>query len=139
MSELDGRLLFAVPKKGELHKQCISLLKGADINFHRPNRLDIALVQNLPMAIVFLPETDIAKFVGQGNVDLGITGRNVIAEFQISSKVEEIIELGFGNCELQVQVPIKSQINDVKELVGKRIVTRFKGLTTEYFEELDKQ
>ncbi|KAL4259201.1 ATP phosphoribosyltransferase, partial [Pleurotus pulmonarius] len=32
---LDGRLLFAIPKKGRLHEKCLSLLAGADIQFRR--------------------------------------------------------------------------------------------------------
>ncbi|CAJ0744981.1 23789_t:CDS:2 [Entrophospora sp. SA101] len=139
ISQLSDRLLFAIPKKGRLHEHCISLLEGADITFHRNNRLDIALVHNLPIAIVFLPAADIAKFVGEGNVDLGITGQDIIAESQMSSKVEVILELGFGKCKLQVQAPVRNQIKDVKELVGKRIVTSFEDLVANYFGELDKQ
>ncbi|CAG8456744.1 12428_t:CDS:2 [Rhizophagus irregularis] len=118
INQLPDRLLFAIPKKGRLHEQCISLLKGADINFHRHNRLDIALVKNLPLALIFLPAADIAKFVGDGNVDLGITGQDMVEECEVSDKIDEIMELGFGHCKLQVQVPIKSGINKVEELVA---------------------
>src|SRR5436190_823621 len=89
ISQLPDRLLLAIPKKGRLHEHCISLLKGADINFHRPNRLDIALVKNLPIALVFLPAADIAKFVGDGNVDLGITGQDMVAECDVADKIDE--------------------------------------------------
>lgn len=139
ISQLSDRLLLAIPKKGRLYEHCILLLKGADINFHRHNRLDIALVHNLPIALVFLPAADIAKFVGEGNVDLGITGQDIIAESQMSSKIEVMLELGFGKCKLQVQAPVRNQIKDVKELVGKRIVTSFEVLAAKYFGELDKQ
>jgi len=30
--------------------------------------------------MVFLPASDIAAYVGEGNVDLGITGQDIIAE-----------------------------------------------------------
>jgi hypothetical protein len=72
--ELSDRLLLAVPKKGRLHEKCLQLLEGADIQFRRKNRLDIALSTNLPVAIIFLPASDIPQFVGAGDVDLGITG-----------------------------------------------------------------
>ncbi|CAG8449600.1 11706_t:CDS:2 [Funneliformis mosseae] len=137
--QLPDRLLFAIPKKGRLHEHCVSLLKGADINFHRYNRLDIALVKNLPIALVFLPAPDIAKFVGDGNVDLGITGQDMVEECQVTDKVDQIMELGFGCCKLQVQVPIKSGINHVEELVGKTIVTSFDVLAAKYFAELDQE
>lgn len=32
------------------------------------------------MALVFLPASDIPRFVGEGNVDLGITGKDMVAE-----------------------------------------------------------
>ena len=139
ISQLPDRLLFAIPKKGRLHEHCISLLKGADINFHRPNRLDIALVKNLPIALVFLPAADIAKFVGDGNVDLGITGQDMIEECEVADKIDEIMELGFGRCKLQVQVPIKSGIKNIEELVGKKVVTSFDVLSAKYFAEFDNK
>lgn len=79
---LQGRMLFAIPKKGmcslpshprqlppwhpltpksvplcpsnppgRLYEKCLELLSGADIQFKRQNRLDVALVQNHPMAL----------------------------------------------------------------------------------------
>ena len=45
-NSLNDRLLFAVPKKGRLHTACLDLLSGSDIQFHRHNRLDIALVSS---------------------------------------------------------------------------------------------
>ncbi|CAI2177085.1 11974_t:CDS:2 [Funneliformis geosporum] len=137
--QLPDRLLFAIPKKGRLHEHCVSLLRGADINFHRYNRLDIALVKNLPIALVFLPAPDIAKFVGEGNVDLGITGQDMVEECQVTDKIDKILELGFGCCKLQVQVPIKSGINQIEELVGKKIVTSFDVLASKYFAEIDQK
>ncbi|KAF9365987.1 ATP phosphoribosyltransferase (ATP-PRTase) (ATP-PRT) [Mortierella sp. NVP85] len=137
IKDLPDRLLFAVPKKGRLHASCLSLLEGADIQFHRKNRLDIALVKNLPMALVFLPAADIAKFVGEGNVDLGITGQDMIAEAEAENKVDQLLELGFGKCRLCVQVPVKDGAANVQELVGKRIATSFEGISSKFFNKVD--
>ncbi|KAF3940163.1 hypothetical protein ABW19_dt0202230 [Dactylella cylindrospora] len=136
VNHLDGRLLFAVPKKGRLHESALTLLQGSDIQFHRHNRLDIALCINLPIALVFLPAADIPVFVGEGRCDLGITGQDQVMESQTVS-VEEILELGFGKCKLQVQAPEKGAFNDPKELVGKNVVTSFTHLTTEYFRAIE--
>ncbi|KAF8939952.1 ATP phosphoribosyltransferase (ATP-PRTase) (ATP-PRT) [Dissophora ornata] len=137
IKDLPDRLLFAVPKKGRLHTSCLSLLEGADIQFHRKNRLDIALVKNLPIALVFLPAGDIAKFVGEGNVDLGITGQDMVAEAEAEDKVTEILELGFGKCRLCVQVPVKGGATKAEDLVGKRIATSFEGISAKFFREID--
>ena len=51
--------------------------------------------------------------------------------------MEEILDLGFGACKLQVQVPQKGTVTDTKQLVGKNIVTSFTGLTEAYFAKLE--
>lgn len=40
-----------LPTTGRLYEKCLELLAGADIQFRRQNRLDVALVQNHPMAL----------------------------------------------------------------------------------------
>lgn len=92
---------------------------------------------NFPIALIFLPAADIAKFVGEGNVDLGITGQDMIAEAGV--QVEEIMQLGYGKCKLCVQVPQDSGITSSKDLVGKRVVTSFTTMATEYFAKLDAE
>ena len=70
-------------------------------------------------------------------MDLGITGQDQVAESQVG--VEELIELGFGRCKLQVQVPEKGPIQEPRELIGKNIVTSFTLLASEYFAKLEKE
>jgi ATP phosphoribosyltransferase len=53
--------------------------------------------------------------------------------------VEELMELGFGKCKLQVQVPEKGPIQVPRELIGKNIVTSFTLLASEYFARLEEQ
>jgi len=137
VKELEGKLLFAIPKKGRLYQKCQQLLEGANIQYYRRNRLDIALSTNLPIALVFLPAADIPKFVAEGSIDLGITGQDMIAESNV--KVNQLVELDFGKCDLCVQVPITSGIKDPKELVGKRIVTSFTHLSKQFFGKLDEE
>ncbi|PBK80556.1 ATP phosphoribosyltransferase [Armillaria gallica] len=134
---VDGRLLFAIPKKGRLHDKCVSILAGADIQFRKNDRLDVCLVKNHPIALVFLPAADIPSFVGQGNVDLGITGHDVILEAKMQEHITEVLRLGFGKCKLQVQVPETGPIKSVQDLAGKRVVTSFEVLAGEYFGKLD--
>jgi ATP phosphoribosyltransferase len=86
---------------------------------------------------VFLPAADIPSFVGKGNVDLGITGHDVILEAAMQNHVSEALKLEFGQCALQVQVPESGSIQTVEDLAGKRIVTSFEVLAKEYFGKLD--
>ncbi|KAF5865480.1 ATP phosphoribosyltransferase (ATP-PRTase) (ATP-PRT) [Aspergillus alliaceus] len=134
VNHLEGRLLFAAT---------LDLLAGVDIQFRRETRLDIALVKNLPIALIFLPAADIPTFVGEGRVDLGITGRDQVAEHDAqlpngeTSDVEEIMDLGFGACKLQVQVPEKGNVTEAKQLIGRNVVTSFTGLTEAFFAKLE--
>lgn len=86
---------------------------------------------------IFLPASDIPSFVGKGNVDLGITGHDVILEAQMEERVTEVLRLGFGKCGLQVQVPETGSIQSVEDLAGKRVVTSFEVLAGEYFSKID--
>lgn len=86
---------------------------------------------------VFLPASDIPSFVGKGNVDLGITGHDVILEGKLQEHTTEVLRLGFGKCALQVQVPESGPYQSVDDLAGKRIVTSFEVLAGQYFGDID--
>lgn len=132
-----GNCRLAIPKKGRLYTQVLELLKGAGINFRREPRLDIALCTDMPITLVFLPAADIAKYVGEGNVDMGITGIDIIEESNV--EVKTIMELGFGKCKLCVQAPVKDKITDIETLAGKRVVTSFPNLSQKFFDDIDKK
>lgn len=135
VNHMTDRLLFAVPKKGRLYEKCVEMLKGADIQFRRSNRLDIALCLNLPIALIFLPAADIPTFVGEGRCDVGITGYDQVLESEVD--VQMGLDLSFGKCKLQIQVPQNGPYQKPEELIGKTIVSSFTNLTTKYFEKLE--
>lgn len=100
--------------------------------------MDIALSTNLPIALIFLPAADIPIFVGEGNCDLGITGLDQIKEADMFDSIEDLLDLEFGKCKLQIQVPAEGPYNEAKELIGKKIVSSFTKLASDYFGELEK-
>lgn len=130
-----GNCKFAIPKKGRLFEKVAELLEGAGIEYRREPRLDVALCKDLPITLIFLPAADIAKYVGEGNVDIGITGIDVVEESNV--EVERVMELGFGKCKLCVQAPVANNITDPAQLSGGRIVTSFPYLTQKYFKAFD--
>lgn len=127
---------FAIPKKGRLFEKVNDLLKGSGIEYRREPRLDLAICKHLPVTLVFLPASDIAKYVGDGNVDIGITGIDVVEESNVN--VERITDLGFGGCKLCVEAPINMKISDITTLAGGRIVTSFPHLTKKFFDPMDE-
>eukprot|EP00451_Oxyrrhis_marina_P001745 CAMPEP_0204255440 /NCGR_PEP_ID=MMETSP0468-20130131/3227_1 /ASSEMBLY_ACC=CAM_ASM_000383 /TAXON_ID=2969 /ORGANISM="Oxyrrhis marina" /LENGTH=321 /DNA_ID=CAMNT_0051229329 /DNA_START=36 /DNA_END=1001 /DNA_ORIENTATION=+ len=136
------RVLFAVPKKGRLAEKVKDLLKGAGVNYVRPDRLDVADVKDLNVTLVFLPCADIPRYVGEGNVDIGITGLDCLEEAKANGVAEgavvEVMRLGFGQCRLCVQAPVtEGAMAAPADFVGKRVVTSFPGLTRDFFDKLD--
>ena len=121
----------------------MDLLEGSSIKFRRKDRVDIALVTNLPIALVFLPAADIPTFVGEGKVDLGITGGDQVAEHEAGTPstdttgVVQLLDLEFGRCRLQVQVPEVGALTEAKDLVGRNVATSFVNLTRAYFDRLE--
>lgn len=135
---MNGRMLFGVPKKGRLHDKVIKILQGSGLDFIRLPRLDLATCKRLPITLVFLPAHDIADYVGAGQVDIGITGEDMIAESGATDKIKVLMKLGFGKCKLCVQAPVGT-ITDVKSLCGKRIATSFPNVTRNFFEGLSEK
>jgi len=130
----EKNILFAVPKKGRLHKKIVELLKGSGFNYNRPDRLDVAHCADVPVTFVFLPASDIAMYVGKGDVDMGITGEDIVAESDVKAVVE-LMKMNMGHCRLSVQAPVKDNITDVQYFAGKRVATSFPTIATKFFEE----
>ena len=116
------------------HEKIVGMLKGAGLEYKREARLDIAHCRDLPVSLVFLPAADIATYVGEGDVDMGITGEDIIAESEVD--VIELMRLGMGKCRLSVQAP-SGTTQDPRQLAGKRVVTSFPVLTKKYFASLE--
>jgi ATP phosphoribosyltransferase len=75
--------------------------------------------------------------VGEGNVDVGITGFDVVQESQV--QVEKVMDLGFGKCKLCVQAPVVDNYESVEALAGKRIVTSFPNISKAFFMDYDEK
>ncbi len=96
--------------------------------------------------------------MGEGRVDLGITGFDQVQEHDAGVRglsrtrrmsgepstepskpqgCETVLDLAFGACKLQVQVPSKGAYQQGKDLVGKNIGTSFVHLAREYFARLE--
>ena len=132
----DNVLLLAIPKKGRLMEKCSKLLEGAGIKFSRSDRLDIAYASNLPLAIVFLPAADIAQYVANGNVELGITGLDIVEESEVNVEILEY--LGFGKCKLAVQAPV-GKYRSAEDLAGCRVHTSFPNTTRKFFRNISSE
>jgi len=147
---LDHNLvLFAIPKKGRIHEDVMKLLKGSGIDAKRPDRLDVAVCKDLPIKLVFLPASDIPTYVMDGNIDIGISGSDMLEETLTaaglashsdqSCPLQVLKHLGFGKCKLCLQAPKDLCDRSPEEWIGKRIVTSFPALTKRFFDGLQEK
>ena len=107
-SRAAGKLIIALPSKGQLAEAAHNLLGRAGLRVHKPNeRQYTATIPRLPDAeIVYQRPRDILNQVAEGRADIGVTGLDIVAEHsQDSADVMIIDKLGFGRCELLLAVP----------------------------------
>lgn len=50
-----------------------------------------------------------------------------------------VMDLGFGGCKLQVQIPEKGAYKQSRDLIGKTIGTSFVGLAADFFAKLEAE
>jgi ATP phosphoribosyltransferase len=74
------RLHIAIQKSGRLAERSLELVRAAGYRLNR-SASDLAYsVENAPIDLWCLRDDDIPTFVADGVADLGVVGRNVLAE-----------------------------------------------------------
>ena len=127
---MNGRLRLALPNKGRLAEPSIDLLRAAGLEFELSDRRLSASVANADLELLFVRTEDVAEYVADGLVELGLTGADLVAEH--GGDLRTILPLGYGACSLVIAVPRDAGIGDVSELAGARIATSFPRVTSAY-------
>jgi ATP phosphoribosyltransferase len=131
-------LIIAIPNKGRLRDPALELLDHSGIKMIDDDRVYLANTTKDGIQILLVRATDIPVYVYNGIADLGITGRDVIAETGL--EVYELADLGFGSCELVVAVKKGSPYTKPTDLLqGSKIATEFPNLTMRYFNDYGMQ
>jgi ATP phosphoribosyltransferase len=118
-------LRVAVPNKGTLSEQAAEMLSEAGYRRRTDSRDLAVLDQNNNVEFFFLRPKDIAIYVGSGQLDLGITGRDLAAES--GAAVQERIALGFGASTFRYAAPAGRAWTPA-DLAGLRIATAYPRL-----------
>jgi ATP phosphoribosyltransferase len=126
----DRLLRIGVPSKGRLAEVSALLLNEAGLAFRRSERSLFARCRDMPVEVTFLRADDIPVLTGEGAIDLGITGADLVAESGMP--LVHRLDLGIGSCRLALCVADDSSITDPRQLVGKRIATSFPRITREW-------
>jgi ATP phosphoribosyltransferase len=138
MVKMKRKIRIAIPSKGRLNQPSIQALQNADINILREERTYISETSDPRFEAIFARAFDVPIYVQYGAADLGITGHDIILERQ--AEVHELLDLGFGKCQLVAAVPENLKIRSVKDLPAvTRVATEYPNLSQKYFENAGKQ
>ena len=141
-------LRFAIPSKGSLYDGTLSFLESSGLKVSRPNpRQYTARIKALPAVEVLLHRpADIVQKIAVGDVDIGITGLDLVSELagDDTNVVIADEDLGYGGVDLVLAVPeawvdVQSW-HDLADLAAEwaaegrqlRIATKFPNLVREF-------
>jgi ATP phosphoribosyltransferase len=125
-------LRLAVPNKGRLAEPAVELLRNAGLEFELSERRLSAAVRNADIELLFVRTEDVAEYVSDGLVELGLTGADLVAEH--GGDLRTVLPLGFGACSLVLAVPRDAEAAVAADLAGSRIATSFPRVTAAYLE-----
>jgi ATP phosphoribosyltransferase len=94
-----------------------------DLNFYDPEN---------DVEFYYLRPRDIAIYVGSGELEAGITGRDLLIDS--GATAEEVLELDFGRSTFRFAAPENLPITE-SDLGGKRIATAYPGLLQKYLND----
>jgi ATP phosphoribosyltransferase len=120
---------IAVPNKGSLADASIQVLKEAGYR-QRSDSRDLVLTDaENGVEFYYLRPRDIALYVGSGELQAGITGRDLLIDSAASA--EEVLPLDFGGSTFRFAAPVNSNWQ-IKDIAGKRVASAYPGLVQNY-------
>jgi ATP phosphoribosyltransferase len=118
-------LRVAVPNKGTLSEPASEILAEAGYR-RRTDSKDLTVLDPVnQVEFFFLRPKDIAIYVGSGELDFGITGRDLVRDSD--APVRERLALGFGSSSFRYAGPAGRDWTTA-DLAGKRIATAYPNL-----------
>ena len=126
-------LRIAIPNKGSLADESIAILKEAGYK-QRTDSRDLVLVDiSNSVEFYYLRPRDIAIYVGSGELEAGITGRDLLIDS--GAHATEIMALNFGGSTFRFAGPTGKSLS-LKDINGKRVATAYPGLVQSHLSNL---
>lgn len=127
-------IIVAVPNKGRLKEPSVELLSSAGVTRTDNERAYLSNTTAKGIQVLSVRANDIPTYVYHGIADLGVTGKDIVAEWGFD--VYELSDLGFGRCDLVVAVKKESPWKVPDDIPNNcRVATEFPNLTRAYFNE----
>mgnify|MGYP002382573349 CR=1 FL=1 len=125
----DRLLRIAVPNKGALAEPAAAMLRAAGYR-QRTDPKDLTLIDaDHGVEFYYLRPRDIAVYIGRGDLDLGITGRDMLLDS--GAQADEVLPLGFAPSTFRFAAPAGSA-STLADLDGRTIATSYEGLLQAY-------
>lgn len=122
-------LKIAVPNKGSLADASIAILKEAGYR-QRVDSRDLVLSDpDNGVEFYYLRPRDIALYVGSGELEAGITGRDLLIDS--AAVAVEILALDFGGSTFRFAGPSGTNWK-LADIAGKRVATAYPGLVEDF-------
>ena len=125
-------LRIAVPNKGSLSQSATEILREAGYRQREDSKQLTLIDSENGVEFFYLRPRDIALYVGEGTLDVGITGRDLLRDS--GAKAEEVTGLGFGRSRFRFAGP-QGSFTDLSQLAGTRIATSYVGVVRSFLEE----
>jgi len=128
-----SKLKIAVQKSGRLNEDSLKLLKNCGIAINNGKDQLKVVVDNFPMEILYLRNSDIPQYIEDGTVDIAIIGENLLIEKQ--KQVAVVQKLGFSKCKVSLAVPKEIEDDSINYFNGKKIATSYPNTLKTYLDK----
>ncbi len=126
-------LRIAVPNKGSLAEESLSILKEAGYRQRTDSRDLVLIDSDNGVEFYYLRPRDIAIYVGTGELEAGITGRDLLIDS--SAEATEQMTLNFGGSTFRFAAP-SDRSWTLADISGKRVATAYPGLVAAHLSGL---
>ncbi|OCA78297.1 ATP phosphoribosyltransferase [Chryseobacterium contaminans] len=128
-----SKLKIAIQKSGRLYEESLQLLKDCGIFVNNGKDQLKVSVDNFPMEIMYLRNSDIPQYLEDGVVDVAIVGENLLIEKQ--KKIQIVEKLGFSKCRVSIAVPKEIETDDLAYFQGRKIATSYPNTLKNFLEK----
>jgi ATP phosphoribosyltransferase len=125
-------LRIAIPNKGTLSGPAAQMLREAGYRQRTDDRDLVCRDEPNDVEFFYLRPRDIATYVGSGDLDLGITGRDLLVDS--GSPAEELVDLDFGGATFRLAARPET-VSSVEQIAGRRIATSYPGVVERHLAE----
>ena len=127
-------LRVAVPNKGGLAPAAAEMLREAGYRQRTDDKDLTCRDADNDVEFFYLRPRDIATYVASGDLDLGITGRDLLID--AGAAVDEVLDLDFGGSAFRFAAR-PGRYAGVTDLAGARIATAYPGVVEKFLADAD--